>query len=62
MRPDDAYLLDMLVAGRKALMFEEGLTYEQFVESDLHSYAIVEVLEVIGEAVWPANRRKADLR
>ena len=62
MRQDDACLLDMLIAARKALMFAEGLTYERFVESDLHSYAIFEVLEVIGEAVWQANRLRADLR
>ncbi len=50
MRQDDAYLLDMLVAARKASMFVEGITYEQFVESDLHNNAVFKVLEVLGEA------------
>ena len=36
MRNDDAYLLDMLVAARKAATYAEGLTYERFAASDLH--------------------------
>ena len=49
---DDTYLLDMLIAARKAAMFVEGLTFGRFVASDLHNYAIFSVLEVVGEAVW----------
>lgn len=40
MRRDDAYLLGMLVAARKAVSFATGLTYLQFVRSDLHQNAI----------------------
>lgn len=50
MRQDDAYLLDMLVAARKAVSFAAGLTYEQFERSDLHQNAIFKVLEIVGEA------------
>ena len=50
MRHDDAYLIDMLQAARKAAAFAADLTYPQFQESDLHQNAIVKVLEVIGEA------------
>ena len=50
MRQDDAYLLDMLVAARKAVTFAAGLTYEQFERSDLHQNAIFKVLEIVGEA------------
>lgn len=49
MRHDDAYLLDMLVAARKALTFAAGLTYPQFVKSELHQNAIFKVLEIVGE-------------
>ncbi len=50
MRQDDSYLLDMLVAARKAIRFSQNLTYEQFSRSDLHQNAIFKVLEIIGEA------------
>lgn len=50
MRRDEEYLLDMLVAARKAVNFAEGLTYETFLLSELHQNAILKVLEIIGEA------------
>lgn len=50
MRHDDAYLIDMLQAARKAAAFAAGLTYAQFQHSDLHQNAILKVLEIIGEA------------
>ena len=50
MRQDDAYLLDMLVAARKATEFTRDLTYDQFTRSDLHQNAIFKVLEIVGEA------------
>lgn len=50
MRHDDAYLLDMLVAARKAVAFATGLAYREFASSDLHQNAILKVLEVVGEA------------
>ena len=50
MRRDDAYLLDMLVAARKAVAFGTDLTYQEFARSDLHQNAILKVLEVVGEA------------
>ncbi len=59
MRRDDAYLLDMLVAARKAIAFAKGLTYSQFVQSDLHRNAILKVLEIVGEG---ASRVSEDIR
>lgn len=59
MRRDDAYLLDMLVAARKALIFAAELTYRQFLRSDLHQNAILKVLEIVGEA---ASRVSEDTR
>ena len=43
MRGDDAYLLDMLVAARKAVDFAAKLTYPRFARSDLHQNAILKV-------------------
>lgn len=50
MRHDDSYLLDMLLAARKAAKFAEGLNYERYLQSDLYQNAIFKVLETIGEA------------
>jgi len=47
---DDAYLLDMLIAARKAVALAGDLTFEAFAASDLHQNAIVYVLQTIGEA------------
>lgn len=59
MRHDESYLLDMLVAARRAARFAEGLTYEGFLRSDLHQNGILKVLEIIGEA---ASRVSAETR
>ena len=50
MRRDDSYLLDMLVAARKAVSFSADPAYLQFEQSDLHQNAIFKVLEILGEA------------
>lgn len=50
MRQDDLYLLDMLVAARKAARFAADVTYSQFEGSDLHQNAIIKVVEIVGEA------------
>jgi uncharacterized protein with HEPN domain len=47
---DDAWLLDMLQACRKALHHAEGLTGERFVLSGLHQDAIIRQLTILGEA------------
>jgi uncharacterized protein with HEPN domain len=47
---DEAYLLDILIAARKALAFVEGMTWETFTESELHQNAVMRPLEIIGEA------------
>ena len=59
MRRDEAYLLDILIAARQAIEFVEGLTWEEFVASDLHQSAVVRALEIIGEA---ASRVSQDMR
>ena len=47
---DEAYLLDMLIAARRAQQFSTGLSWEEFNKSSLHQHAIMKVLETIGEA------------
>ena len=50
MRRDEAYLLDILIAARKASALVEGMTWEAFAESELHQNAVIRLLEVLGEA------------
>ncbi len=40
----------MLQAAREAQRLSAGLTWEQFQQSRLHQYALVKVIEIIGEA------------
>lgn len=47
---DDACLLDILIAARKVQKFTEGVTWDNFRESDLLQNAVMRSLEVIGEA------------
>jgi uncharacterized protein with HEPN domain len=53
---DEAYLLDILIAARKALTFVEGMTWEAFAESELHQSAVIRLLEIIGEAAAHVSR------
>jgi uncharacterized protein with HEPN domain len=47
---DPAYLLDMLQAAREAQRLSAGLAWEEFRNSKLHQFALVKVIEIIGEA------------
>lgn len=56
---DDAYLLDMLIAARRAHAFCASATWDEFQRSDLHQYAVFKAVEILGEAarlVSPARR------
>ena len=50
MRRDDAWLLDMLLAARHAVIFVAPLTFSEFEKDDLHQLAILKSVEIIGEA------------
>ena len=50
MQRDEAYLLDILIAARKAHGFLEGMTLVEFEKSELHQNAVMRPLEIIGEA------------
>ena len=60
MRRDDAYLLDILIAARKALAFVQGMTREEFERSDLHQNAAIRPLEIIGEAARLVSQQTRD--
>jgi uncharacterized protein with HEPN domain len=47
---DQAYLLDILLASMKAIEFVSNLTYQEFLDSELHQNAVIRPLEIIGEA------------
>ena len=50
MRRDDALLLDMLLAARRAVGSAAPLTFSEFEKDDLHQLAILKSVEIIGEA------------
>jgi len=47
---DDAYLLDMLLAGRKVLSFTQDVSWEQFQSDELVQNAVMRQIQIIGEA------------
>jgi len=47
---DDAYILDMLLAGRKVREFMEGVHWEQFSRDELVQNAVMRQIQIIGEA------------
>jgi len=57
---DEAYLLDILLAARKALRFVEDLSWEEFEQSDLHQNAVIRSLEIIGEAARLVSKQTRD--
>ena len=50
MRSDDAWLLDMLLAARKAVEFFAPLTFPEFEDDHLRQLGILKSVEIIGEA------------
>ena len=50
MRRDDAYLLDILIAARKALKFVDGIDRNEFEDDEVIQNAVIRPLEIIGEA------------
>jgi len=47
---DDAYLLDILLAARKALQFTERVKWEEFRDSEILQNAVMHQIQIIGEA------------
>ena len=50
MRRDEAYLLDMLIAARKAIQFVGGIGKNNFDDNEVIQNAVMRPLEIIGEA------------
>ena len=47
---DDAYLLDILLAGRKVFEYTRGLSHDEFKRNELVQDAAIRLISVIGEA------------
>ena len=60
MQRDDAYLLDILIAARKARKFLESMTWKEFERSELHQNAVMRPLEIIGEAARLVSQQTRD--
>ena len=45
------YIQDIIDAINKAMKFVEGMEYEDFIRDDKNIFAVIRVIEVIGEAV-----------
>ena len=50
MRRDETYLLDILIAARKALKFVEGIDQNKFEDNEIIQNAVIRPREIIGEA------------
>ena len=57
---DDAYMLDILMAGRKILKFTEGVSERRFQDDELLQNAVMRQLEVIGEAARRVSQEAKD--
>ena len=55
MSRDPALLLDMLIAARKVLLFNSGVTAEQFAQDEMRQSATRYQLQIIGEAAWKVS-------
>ncbi len=60
MRRDDAYLLDILIAARKARAFVAGDSRGEFQRSELLQNAVVRALEIEGEAAARISQETRD--
>ena len=47
---DEAYLLDMLLAGREIREFTQGKTFEEFLHDEVLQHAVMHLIEKIGRA------------
>jgi uncharacterized protein with HEPN domain len=52
MRRDDAYLLDILIAARRAVKFIAGVSRDEFEKNELVQSAVLHPLEIMGEAAY----------
>lgn len=50
MSRDDAYLLDMLLAARKAIDFTREMDWARFAKDEVTQNAVMHVIQIVGEA------------
>ena len=50
MRRNEAYLLDILIAARRAMSYMEGSSRAEFEQNEMLQDAIIRPLEILGEA------------
>ena len=61
MQRDEALLLDILIAARRAVSFLEDMTWEGFERSELHQNAVMRPLEIVGEAARRVSQEMRDI-
>jgi uncharacterized protein with HEPN domain len=57
MRRDEAYLLDILLAARRALSYVEEMRWEEFEMNEIVQDAVIYPLEIMGEAAARISER-----
>jgi uncharacterized protein with HEPN domain len=57
---DDAYLLDILLAARRALEYTAGKTADDFARDDILQNAVMRLITVIGEAAGKVSPELRD--
>ena len=55
-RKESAYLLDMVLAARKALSFTDGMSFAQFERDTRAVFAATKAIEIVGEAAAQVTR------
>ena len=60
MRRDESYLLDIVIAARRATKHLDGIQSRTFEESELLQDAVVRALEVVGEAAGHISKEFQD--
>ncbi len=50
MSSDPKYLLDIQIAANKVLQFTNGIAWEEFQQNELLHFAVVKLIEIMGEA------------
>lgn len=61
-REPEVYLEDIVEAATRAMGFVEGMDFEQFVEDERTTFAVIRALEIMGEAakqIPPSIRERA---
>ncbi len=61
MRRDEALLLDILIAARRAIKYMKGISRDEFEKNEMLQDAVTRPLEIIGEAAGQVSERYREL-